>query len=357
MSISVNGRRVREHVVEGSAVALATAGSAFEVVVSNDNHATYLVRLCVDGVEADPGYTKKVRGDSSAIFKGWICKRDVHEFLFAKTPVQDDNPQGQAPGVIGSLGSVRAEIYSTRRVRIESSSSSDESDSARRSSAALAMRALPEKMATKTIGVQSAAGGAIDYLRGYRRRRRGDYRLEKVKPACCTLTLLYRDSFWCAQMPAPAASLMDIRVSRTMSMSMCCVSCFRIIMLPHREPAWCATTGMDLRSRCSPLLRATRGPPVPPPARSGLHATTYRPARRHHNLPSRSARTSSHPPRCHRPLHRRALAVRDQWRGASPGRLHAHRTARSEERQTCQAPALRKLRWWNSRTEGCWRQE
>ena len=47
--------------------------------------------------------------------------------------------------------------------------------------------------------MQARAGGAIEQIPRYRRRRRGDYRLEKVTPEVATIQLLYRDSFWFAR--------------------------------------------------------------------------------------------------------------------------------------------------------------
>ena len=159
LAIRVGRRDVRETRVDGHGmVALATAGSAFEVVLRNDNRSTYCVRLFVDGEEAEPGYVKKLRGQDETAFKGWLCGRDLHEFLFARTPV-DDNQQSAAGSGCGDsaattsrrahIGEVKAFIYATRRVRAESSSDDSGDDSARRSSASLGLQALPEKEAVK----------------------------------------------------------------------------------------------------------------------------------------------------------------------------------------------------------------
>lgn len=209
MSLRVNRQTAREQRIAGiGCVALATAGSAFEVVVSNDNRSTYVVRLFVDGKEAEPGYIKKLRGEDYTIFKGWMVGREIHEFLFAKSAI-DQSSAGHAGGSSSSsagdassttqIGEVRALIYATKRVRIES----DESDScdedyhrSRRGVDALGVRALPEKVAIKELGVQSRAGGAIERVRSHGRRRRGEYRLEKIKPEVAELSLLYRNSFW-----------------------------------------------------------------------------------------------------------------------------------------------------------------
>ena len=208
MSLRVNRQTAREQRIAGGCVALATAGSAFEVVVSNDNRSTYVVRLFVDGKEAEPGYIKKLRGEDYTIFKGWMVGREIHEFLFAKSAI-DQSSAGHAGGSSSSsagdassttqIGEVRALIYATKRVRIES----DESDScdedyhrSRRGVDALGVRALPKKVAIKELGVQSRAGGAIERVRSHGRRRRGEYRLEKIKPEVAELSLLYRNSFW-----------------------------------------------------------------------------------------------------------------------------------------------------------------
>lgn len=203
LSLRVNRQYIREQHVPGSGhVALVQSGSAFEVVVSNDNRSTYMVRLFVDGKEAEPGYVKRLHGEDYTVFKGWMVGREIHEFLFAKSKSIDDQSSGSsstASSSVQQIGEVKALIYATRRVRIES----DESDSSdedyhrsRRSISALGVCALPEKVAIKELGVQSSAGGAIERVRSHGRRRRGEYRLEKIKPEVATLSLLYRNSFW-----------------------------------------------------------------------------------------------------------------------------------------------------------------
>jgi len=196
LEVLVCGRAIQEREVNGRPVILATAGAAFEVVLRNENRGDYLVRLSVDGVEVDPGFLKRVRGRDSATFRGFVCHHSVHEFLFAKTPI-DELACGSAAEQ-KCIGEVSAAIFATRHVRLEESSSDDD-DPARRSSAHISARALPEKAAVKEFGVQARAGGAIEQIPRYRRRRRGDYRLEKVTPEVATIQLLYRDSFWFAR--------------------------------------------------------------------------------------------------------------------------------------------------------------
>ena len=194
LAIRVRGRAARERVVDGQEVVLAEAGASFEVAIDNDNRSTYLVRLFVDGQEAEPGYIKKLRSKDDTVFRGWLCRgRDVHEFVFARSPVDE---HASSSSSTSSLGEVRAEIFATRRVRVTSSDSDSDDGRHRRSSASLGVQALPEKQAVKELGLQSRAGGAIERLSSSSRRHRGDYRLEKVKPAIVTLRLLYRDTFW-----------------------------------------------------------------------------------------------------------------------------------------------------------------
>ena len=223
LEIRVRGRSLREHHVMNQAVAQAEAGAAFEVAVVNDNRATYLVRLFVDGHEAEPGYTKKLRGDDEALFKGYVCEgRDIHEFLFSKTPV-DERADASSSSSASSLGEVRALIYATRRVRLDHTDSESDDGYHRRSSDTLGLQALPEKQAIKELGIQSRAGGAVEHLPRYRRRRRGDYRLEKVKPEVAELRLLYRDSFWLERnRPAPADDHASVRAGGGGSCSCSC---------------------------------------------------------------------------------------------------------------------------------------
>ena len=221
MELRVQRQRVVEHEVRGvGSVALATAGSSFEVCIRNDNRALYAVRLFVDGEEAEPGYFKKLRGDGdSTTFKGFICGREVHEFLFARSPVderRDADASGSRPAHIGE---VKALIYATRRVRIvhsESDSDDDEYHRGHRNLEMLGVRALPEKIAVKELGVQSRAGGAIERVSSSRRRR-GDYRLEKIKPEVCELRLLYRDSFWLARPLRPVQMKREVCAAAALS--------------------------------------------------------------------------------------------------------------------------------------------
>ena len=209
MRLDVNRRPVKEILVQGQPVASAAAGSAFEVVITNSNRAVYLVKLLVDGVEAEPGYLKKLRGEDQAVFRGFVCRRDVHEFLFARTPVDEGAPSSSARAAEG-LGEVKALIYATRRIRMESDSGSDsDGRTGHQSYAALEARALPEKQAVKEYALQARAGGLVESIARHQRRRRGDYRLEKVKPEVATLSLLYRDAFWFARHTDTAASSSD----------------------------------------------------------------------------------------------------------------------------------------------------
>ena len=164
LSIHMRGRDLDETKIDGHTYMQAEPGSSFAVVVGNNNGATYAVRLFVDGKEAEPGYIKKIRPNEDTVFKGWICEgKDVLEFLFARTPIEDDDARAASSSSSpSSLGEVRALIYATRRVRVESSSSESDDDDdrrrdgRRRSSASLGTTALPEKAAIKELGVQCA---------------------------------------------------------------------------------------------------------------------------------------------------------------------------------------------------------
>ena len=121
-------------------------------------------------------------------------------------------------------------VFATRRVRVEDSSSDDEQGHS--SSGAITATRLPEKQAVKEYGVQARAGGPVErvpryrrrrlhlpispcislylpvspcispylpmspHISSYRRRRRGEWRLEKVKPAVATVRVCYRDEMW-----------------------------------------------------------------------------------------------------------------------------------------------------------------
>jgi len=197
LELVVAGAPLSEHSVsDGSKVVLATAGAAFEVRLLNDNRADYLVRIFVDGLEVDPGYLKRLRGCGCSSLRGFVCRGAIHEFLFAKTPVDETVSSGSTSSR-SSIGEVKATVFATRRVRLDSSSSDDDERNTR-SSAGLGVRPLPEKVAIKEHGVQARAGGQIESVPRYRRRRRGDYRLEKTEEVV-TLRLLYRDSFWFAR--------------------------------------------------------------------------------------------------------------------------------------------------------------
>ena len=134
LSIHMRGRDLDETKIDGHTYMQAEPGSSFAVVVGNNNGATYAVRLFVDGKEAEPGYIKKIRPNEDTVFKGWICEgKDVLEFLFARTPIEDDDARAASSSSSpSSLGEVRALIYATRRVRVESSSSESDDDDRRR---------------------------------------------------------------------------------------------------------------------------------------------------------------------------------------------------------------------------------
>mmetsp|Transcript_59158 Transcript_59158/g.135681 ORF Transcript_59158/g.135681 Transcript_59158/m.135681 type:complete len:265 (-) Transcript_59158:184-978(-) len=185
-----NGDPMPERMVENRAHVLAAPGESFEAEVHNHNEATYMVRLVVDGTEAEPGWMKKLRGGSSTRFRGYLCGRDVHEFMFAKTPVDEKASRAAGEGV----GEVRVLIFATRRVRVDESSSDEEAG--HKSSAAIGVRALPEKAAIKELGVQARPGSCVERIQRRRGHRRGEYRLEKVCPEVATLSLFYRDDFW-----------------------------------------------------------------------------------------------------------------------------------------------------------------
>lgn len=208
LRLLVDRRPVREWTFGAQQYALAEAGSAFEVRVQNDNRATYLLRLEVDGVEAEPGYLKKLRGEDETVYRGFLdSRRTINEFIFARTPV-DEAAAPTSRAADASIGEVRFAVFATRRVQLDASSSEDESPARGRRGPELGVRALPEKQAVKELGVQARAGGSIETLPRHRRHRRGEYRYEKVKPEVATLSLRYRDSFWFAQHePEPAAEL------------------------------------------------------------------------------------------------------------------------------------------------------
>ncbi|KAL1527693.1 hypothetical protein AB1Y20_009079 [Prymnesium parvum] len=174
----------------------AEEGSSFEVVVSNSNRSTYMVRLFVDGVEAEPGYVKKLRPDDEVGFAGYLVRRQIHEFTFARAPV-DEGASSRAPLPEG-LGEVKALVYATRKERVESSSSSEE-EGGHRSSRKIGSRALPEEQAVKELGVQARPGASIEHIKTVRGRRRGEYRLCKVVPEVSTLVLHYRGELWWAR--------------------------------------------------------------------------------------------------------------------------------------------------------------
>lgn len=185
-----NGDPMPETMVENRAHVLAAPGESFEVEIHNHNQATYMVRLIVDGTDAEPGWLKKLRGGSTTRFRGYLCGRDVHEFMFAKTSVDEKASGAASVGV----GEVRVLVFATRQVRADESSSDEEAG--HKSSAAIGVRALPEKAAVKEFGVQARPGSCVERIQRRRGHRRGEYRLEKVCPEVATLSLFYRDDFW-----------------------------------------------------------------------------------------------------------------------------------------------------------------
>ena len=127
-------------------------------------------------------------------YTGYLCRRDIHEFLFAETPVDEAAPPGSSAAAAQRLGCVAVTVFATRRVRVDDSSSDDEQGHS--SSGAITATRLPEKQAVKEFGVQARAGGPVERVPRYRRRRRGEWRLEKVKPAVATVSVCYRDEMW-----------------------------------------------------------------------------------------------------------------------------------------------------------------
>ena len=131
-----------------------------------------------------------MRPGETTRYTGYLCRRDIHEFLFAETPVDEAAPPRSSAAAAQRLGCVAVTVFATRRVRVEDSSSDDEQGHS--SSGAITATRLPEKQAVKEYGVQARAGGPVERVPRYRRRRRGEWRLEKVKPAVATVrTSLY----------------------------------------------------------------------------------------------------------------------------------------------------------------------
>ena len=54
VTLLVDRRPLRTTEQHGTTYALAAPGRAFEVAISHSNNATYMVRLEVDGVDAEP---------------------------------------------------------------------------------------------------------------------------------------------------------------------------------------------------------------------------------------------------------------------------------------------------------------
>ena len=72
LQLMARGRPLVETRIGGEPYVMASDGSSFEVRVLNSNDATYMVRLFVDGVEAEPGYVKKLRADDETVFRGYV---------------------------------------------------------------------------------------------------------------------------------------------------------------------------------------------------------------------------------------------------------------------------------------------
>jgi len=71
MQILVRGLPLAETRIGGCEFVQASDGVAFEVRLVNSNRdATYMVRLFVDGTEAEPGFVKKIRNETT--FRGFV---------------------------------------------------------------------------------------------------------------------------------------------------------------------------------------------------------------------------------------------------------------------------------------------
>ena len=101
------------------------------------------------------GYLKKVRPGETTRYTGYLCRRDIHEFLFAETPVDEAAPPSSSAAAAQRLGCVSVTVFATRRVRVDDSSSDDEQGHS--SSGAITATHLPEKQAVKEYGVQARA--------------------------------------------------------------------------------------------------------------------------------------------------------------------------------------------------------
>ena len=110
-----------------------------------------------------------MRPGETTRYTGYLCRRDIHEFLFAATPVDEAAPPSSSAAAAQRLGCVAVTVFATRRVRVEDSSSDDEQGHS--SSGAITATRLPEKQAVKEYGVQARAGGPVERVPRYRRRR------------------------------------------------------------------------------------------------------------------------------------------------------------------------------------------
>ena len=144
-----------------------------------------------------------MRPGETTRYTGYLCRRDIHEFLFAETPVDEAAPPSSSAAAAQRLGCVAVTVFATRRVRVEDSSpnpkpnptptpnptpspnpkpnpnpnqvrvedSSSDDEQGHSSSGAITATRLPEKQAVKEYGVQARAGGPVERVPRYRRRR------------------------------------------------------------------------------------------------------------------------------------------------------------------------------------------
>ena len=67
-----------------------------------------------------------MRPGETTRYTGYLCRRDIHEFLFAETPVDEAAPPSSSAAAAQRLGCVAVTVFATRRVRVDDSSSDDE---------------------------------------------------------------------------------------------------------------------------------------------------------------------------------------------------------------------------------------
>jgi hypothetical protein len=235
-----------ERTIDGRHFVEGVPGSAFEVLVRNSNRGMYKVNLHVDGKEAEPGYSSKLRGQERLKFRGFLEREGggIHEFLFSKTPVDAAAAVGARPHT--EVGEVRVEIFATREVRVES----DDRGIHQNDAAFGAESALPERLAVKELGLQVRAGGQIERTDLPRPRRRGEYTSEKIEPAVVTLTLCLRDSFWFAQHEgrgAAAAPAAAAHLAAARRVAGAAAAAKRPKLEPLAGPAAAPAAGADVR--------------------------------------------------------------------------------------------------------------